>query len=145
MNVEEDFHVGSARLIMNGRCCQTQQPHGIEKSNKVNYTNRNSTGSTNSSQTSSGFESSKSASSHQLAQPCHSTPAHHQLQQQNESPQAFQISPNEDNSISSHPHVFHLLDHLQLLHKEDVLPLIFLFLMDLICLQRELGKLKVVL
>uniref|UniRef100_A0A915P197 SAM domain-containing protein n=1 Tax=Meloidogyne floridensis TaxID=298350 RepID=A0A915P197_9BILA len=86
---------------MNSRCCQTQQPHGVEKSNKVNYTNRNSTGSTNSSQTSSGFESSKSASSHQLAQPGHSTPAHHQLQQQNESPQAFQISPNEDNSISS--------------------------------------------
>nr|CAD2192975.1 unnamed protein product [Meloidogyne enterolobii] len=101
MNVEEDFPVGSARLIMNGRCCQAQQPHGVEKSNKVNYTNRNSTGSTNSSQTSSGFESSKSASSHQLAQPCHSTPAHHQLQQQSESPQAFQISPNEDNSISS--------------------------------------------
>jgi len=44
---------------MNGRCCQAQQPHGVEKSNKVNYTNRNSTGSTNSSQTSSGFESSK--------------------------------------------------------------------------------------
>uniref|UniRef100_A0A915NSK7 SAM domain-containing protein n=1 Tax=Meloidogyne floridensis TaxID=298350 RepID=A0A915NSK7_9BILA len=59
MNVEEDFPVGSARLIMNGRCCQAQQPHGVEKSNKVNYTNRNSTGSTNSSQTSSGFESSK--------------------------------------------------------------------------------------
>ena len=53
------FLVGSARLIMNSRCCQTQQPHGVEKSNKVNYTNRNSTGSTNSSQTSSGFESSK--------------------------------------------------------------------------------------
>uniref|UniRef100_A0A1I8B554 Uncharacterized protein n=1 Tax=Meloidogyne hapla TaxID=6305 RepID=A0A1I8B554_MELHA len=46
---------------MNGRCCQTQQPHGVEKSNNVNYNNRNSTSSTNSSQTSSGFESSKVA------------------------------------------------------------------------------------
>ena len=52
------FKVDSARL-MSGRCCHTQQPHCGESSNNAHFTNRNSTGSTNSSQTSSGFESSK--------------------------------------------------------------------------------------